>query len=214
MFRNREEAGRQLAESLMSWKQDPNTIVIGLPRGGIPIGYEVCKALNLPMDIVYPKKIGAPGNPEFAIGAVTELGEGMISDWATEAGASKKYIEDERKRQSDIAKERLKKYRKFLPKQNLKGKTVIIVDDGIATGMTLMAAIKSVRSEGAEKIVVAVPVAPYSALKKFEELADEIICLDTPLEFMAVGQFYYDFSQTTDEEVEEILTSLKSPSQF
>lgn len=202
MFRDRIDAGEQLAEKLLHYKAQENAVVVGLPRGGVPVAYEICQHLNLPLDIVCPRKIGAPGNKEFAIGAITETGDGIFdADVIERLDIPQIYIDKEVEKQKKEALYRLETYRKGMPPRNFKGKTVIIVDDGLATGSTMKAAIKSIRSEGAEEIVVAVPVSPPDTLDEIEAIVDEVVCLGTPLYFQAVGQFYNDFSPTEDEEV-------------
>ncbi len=202
MFRDRVDAGEQLAKKLIHYKGNKDAIAIGLPRGGVPVAYEVSRMLGLPLDIVCPRKIGAPGNPEFAIGAITETGEGMFdTQTIARLRVSNSYIEKEVQKEKQVALARLKAYREGLPPRVLEGKTVILIDDGLATGATMKAAIRSARSQGVLKIVVAIPVSPPSTLDEMEELADEVVCLDAPLYFQAVGQFYEDFSPTEDEEV-------------
>lgn len=206
IFRDRHHAGEELVKSLKKYKDDPNAVVIGLPRGGVVNAYEAAKGLNLPLDIVYPRKIGAPFNPELAIGAITESGEGILNEpLVMQLGVSDNYIKRTIESEKAVAQKRLKMYRKDKPKIPLEGKTVIIVDDGLATGATMKAAIKSVQSEGADRIVIAVPVSPPDTLEEIKELVDEAISLDTPPFFAAVGEFYQDFSQTEDEEVIELL---------
>lgn len=206
IFRDRKEGGEKLVPKLAKYKEDPNTIVIGLPRGGVVTAFEVAKGLHLPLDVVCPRKIGAPFNPELAIGAITETGEGIFhQDLIGHLGISRKYIEQEIEKEKLVAQRRLTLFRKNRSKVSLKGKNVIIVDDGLATGATMQAAIKSIRSEGAKKIIVAIPVAPPDTYEKIKEEVDEIVALDTPLYFAAVGQFYEDFTGTEDEEVVQLL---------
>jgi putative phosphoribosyl transferase len=202
MFRNRSDAGEQLAEKLQHYKERDDVIVVGLPRGGVPVAYEISQNLNLPLDIVCPRKIGAPGNKEFAIGAITETGEGIFdTDVIDRLAISQSYIDQEVAKEKKEARNRLETYRKGRPPRNFQGKSVIIVDDGLATGSTMKAAIKSLRSEGAEKIIVAIPVSPPDTLEEIQMMVDETVCLGTPAYFQAVGQFYNDFSPTEDEEV-------------
>lgn len=201
-FKDRTDAGQKLALQLHKYSQMANGIVIGLPRGGVPVAYEVAQALKLSLDIVCPRKIGAPGNPEFALGAVTESGEGIIdADLVQMLGVDADYLQAEIESERKEAQHRLEYYRKGLPPRILRGKTVIIIDDGLATGATMKAALASIRKESPEKVVVAVPVSPSETLEEMKELADEVVCLEIPLFFQAVGQFYEDFGQTTDKEV-------------
>lgn len=209
-FRDRSHAGQELVPKLSQYRNDPNAIVIGLPRGGVVTAYEVAKGLQLPLDVVCPRKIGAPQNPELAIGAITETGEGIFDQsLITYLNVSEDYIEKEVEKEKMQAQRRLKLFRKSRPKICLEGKTVIIVDDGLATGATMKAAIKSVKSEGAEKIVVAVPVSPVDTYKEIQQEVDEIVAIGTPPYFSAVGQFYEDFASTEDEEVVALLNHAK-----
>lgn len=206
MLFDRQDAGIKLATALEAYHNKKETIVIGLPRGGVVLAYEISKKLHLPLDITCPRKIGAPGNKEFAIGAITETGHGIFNTEVIEAlQIPKSYLEEEVEREKKIAQYRLKTYRQHLPPRNLKGKTIILVDDGLATGATMEAAIQSVKSEGAQKIVVAVPVAPKETVTKIEKMADEVVCLETPYPFYAIGEFYYRFPQVEDDEVMALL---------
>lgn len=207
LFKDRIDAGKQLAAALKQYANDDGTIVIALPRGGVVIGFEVAKALNLTLDIVCPRKIGAPSNPELAIGAITETGDGILSDMLIEQlGVSEEYIKNSIKKEKKEALWRLNHYRKNRPPRNLKDKKVLIVDDGIATGSTMRAAIKTVRAESAKEIILAVPVAPPDTIEKLKKDVDKTICLASPSSFFAVGQFYDFFEQTTDEEVITLLS--------
>ena len=203
LFQNRADAGLKLAEKLGKYAESENTMIIALPRGGVVVGYEVARALNLPLDIVVPRKIGAPGNPEFAIGAITESGEMILNEEVF--GISESYLKSEAEKERAEAERRLKLYRGTRPPLDLKNKTVILVDDGLATGLTMRAAIASVKKMKAKKIIVAVPVTPPDAVELIKKEADEIIYLKAPLLFGAVGAFYKEFGQTTDEEVIELL---------
>jgi putative phosphoribosyl transferase len=206
MFKDRIDAGKQLGNTLLEFKNHPDTVVVALPRGGVPVGFQIAKRLNLPLDIVCPRKIGAPYNPEYAIGAITETGEGLLDeDVIRQLAVSDEYLNQTIKEEAAVARRRLDTYRKGLGARSFMGKVVIIVDDGIATGATIKAAIASIKKEGAKKIIVAVPVSPPETLREIEALADEAICLSTPPFFQAVGQFYENFSQTSDEEVIELL---------
>lgn len=205
-YKNRKEGGQKLAQLLQKYANNPKAIILGLPRGGVVTAAEVAKKLNIPLDITCPRKIGAPFNPELAVGAITESGEGVYNeDVLNLTGADAAYLRMEIEKEKNIATSRLKKYRKNREPRNLQGKIVILIDDGIATGATMHAALKTVKSEGAAKIIVAVPVAPLETAEKFSKLADEWVCPYTPEMFYAVGQFYEDFRQTEDDEVEQIL---------
>jgi len=205
-FQDRHHAGQLLSAKLEKYKNDSNAVVIGLPRGGVVTAFEVASKLGKPLDIVYPRKIGAPFNPELAIGAITESGEGLLNkDIVKQLGISPDYIKRTIEREKQVAQQRLKNYRKDHEKISLKNKDVIIVDDGLATGATMKAAIKSAKAEGAAKIIVAVPVSPPDTFEEIKDMVDEIVVIMTPSNFSAVGQFYENFSQTEDQEVVELL---------
>lgn len=206
IFRDRKDAGFKLAAVLKKYKNRDDMVVLALPRGGVIVAYEVAKALKAPLDIVVPRKIGAPGNPEFAIGAITESGESIFDEAALEyLQVDEAYIRKTVAEEQKEAKRRLKVYRCGRKAVSLRGKTVILIDDGIATGATMRAATASVRARGAAKVVVAVPVMPADRVTMFKKETDELIYLDAPYDFAAVGQFYEYFEQTTDEEVVEIM---------
>ncbi|MDX5584652.1 MAG: phosphoribosyltransferase family protein [Aureibaculum sp.] len=204
MFLNREEAGKLLAERLLKYSDHKDTIIIAIPRGGVPVGYAVAKKLHLPLDIVLSKKIGHPYNKEYAIGAVT-LKNKILSDTAYEV--SEDYIEYETEHIWDILKQRHKLYYGDKRPLILKDKIVILVDDGVATGNTLISCVQLINLQEPSQIVVALPVAPRSALKRIKELSivNAVVCLGQPLGFQAVGQYYEDFGQTTDQEVMQLL---------
>jgi predicted phosphoribosyltransferase len=204
-FSDRVDAGKRLASALTDFA-GKNAIVLAIPRGGVVVGYEIAKALNLPLDVIIPHKIGAPGNPELAIGAMTEDGTIILDEnLVAYVGVPKSYIKEESGRQKQEIERRLKMYRQNEPYPNLKGRDVIVVDDGIATGSTMKAALASVKNRGAKTVTVAVPVGPPSTIKELRRLADRVIFLYTPEYFQAIGQFYTDFNQTTDEEVIQML---------
>jgi putative phosphoribosyl transferase len=206
IFENRKHAGKLLGEALKKYEHDPNVIVIGLPRGGVVVAYEVARILGVPLDIVSPRKIGAPFNPELALGAITETGGGVFDEQLIAyLGVSKDQITKTIEQEKVTAQKRLKLYRKNKPPRNLMGKIVIIVDDGLATGSTMKAAIQSIKAENADRIIVAIPVSPIDTLKEIKNLVDEVVCLSSPSLFHAVGQFYREFDQTSDEEVIALL---------
>lgn len=202
-FKNRDEAGQILAVRLQKYK-DPNTIVLAIPRGGVPIGYIVAKSLNAPLDLVLSKKIGHPTHKEYAIGAVT-LNNRVLSEAAKHI--SSEYIDLETARIREKLKNKFKEYYGDKKPLKLQDKIIIIVDDGIATGNTILSTIEMLYEEKPQKIVVAIPVTSSSALMKLESssLIDEVVCLLLPEYFRAVGQFYEDFDQVTDEEVKKLL---------
>lgn len=205
-FRNRYEAGKFLAIQLKEFTNEPDAIVVALPRGGVVVAFEVAQALNLPLDITCPRKIGAPFNPEFAIGAITETGEGILSEDLIKAlGISQEYIDEQIKIEKKQAQWRLEHYRQGRAPRSFKAKTILLVDDGLATGSTMQAAIKTMRKEGAKKIIMAIPVAPPDTLSRLKAVVDKTVCLAAPSEFQAVGQFYESFDQVSDEEVIQLL---------
>ena len=209
IFLNRFEAGKELASNLLtSLDLSPNSslVVLAIPRGGVIIGSQLSSALKCPLDVIVTKKIGAPGNPELAIGAVGPIGEPVIDEaLATRVGADENYLKSKILNLKSELANRLKEYRGDKPPLDLKNKVVVITDDGVATGATMKAAIEILRQESPQKIVVAVPVIAKDALKEIENLADEVIYLEAPELFFAVGQFYQDFKQVMNEEVKELL---------
>lgn len=209
MFTDRTDAGTQLAKQLLKFKNQ-DVIVLAIPRGGLPLGAIVAKTLNAPLDVALSKKIGHPYNKEYAIGAV-----GIDTLILTDAmGVTKGYIEEETAAIREKLKERYRDYYKNRSPQNLKDKEVILVDDGIATGNTILITAEIAHRKGAKKIIIAVPVAPTSTVEKLKNSAyiDEVVCLDTPYGFKAVGQFYSKFPQVSDREAIALLegTSGKS----
>ena len=206
MFRDRSDAGVQLAERLKDYKDREDVLVLALPRGGVVTGHEIARYLNAPLDIIIVRKIGFPGQPEFGIGAVSEtetvfLNQSIVSTY----GVTKQYIEEEINRQKEEIARRVKLYRKGGSIRKLDGKVIILVDDGVATGATMKAAIVALRKEKINKVVVAIPVAPPETADEIKKMADEFICIETPPDFMAVGSHYRDFTQITDEEVVRLL---------
>ena len=203
-FADRVDAGKRLASALTTYK-GKDAIVLAIPRGGVVVGFEISKALDVPLDIIVPRKIGAPDNPELAIGAVTEDGTTILNERLVgELGVPDDFIKEESLRQRAEIERRLKSYRGDAPYPSLKDRVVIIVDDGIATGYTMKAALASVRKKGAKAVVIAIPVGPPSTISELEKVTDHVICLYTPEVFYAIGEFYDDFSQTTDEEVKKL----------
>jgi putative phosphoribosyl transferase len=204
VFLNRVEAGKKLAAALKG--VDKNAIVFAVPRGGVLVGFEVADALNIPLDVIITKKIGAPENPELAIGAVAEDGTYLLDDNVVKMlGVPQSYIEAEVQRKKNEIKRRLKTYRGDVPNSEIAGRQVILVDDGVATGSTLKAALRSLQKRGAKTVTVAVPVGPVDTIHELKREADKVVCLSTPDPFYAIGEFYEDFEQTTDEEVIDLL---------
>ncbi|HLN89634.1 MAG TPA: phosphoribosyltransferase [Candidatus Binatia bacterium] len=200
-FNDRIDAGKRLAAALKDFSGKKG-IVLAIPRGGVVIGHEIANALILPLDVIIPRKIGAPGNPELAIGAVAEDGTAILDEGLINyLGVSREYIKEEIERQKKEIQRRLRLYRQDTTYPNLKELDVIVVDDGIATGSTMKAALASVKNRSAASVTVAVPVGPPSTIQELEQMADRVVCLYTPEYFQAIGEFYRDFNQTTDEEV-------------
>jgi putative phosphoribosyl transferase len=204
LLKNRVEAGKQLAQALRTASE--NAIVLAVPRGGVVVGYEVAKAFSVPLDVIVTKKIGAPDNPELAVGAVAEDGTFILDeDLVERLFIPKEYIREEVERQRREIQRRLVRYRGDCPYPSLRGLEVVVVDDGVATGSTLKAALRLLRNKGAKTITVAVPVGPPDTIRELEKIADRVVCLLTPEPFYAIGQFYVDFEQTSDEEVTKLL---------
>jgi putative phosphoribosyl transferase len=207
MFRDRTDAGEKLAIRLQHLKQE-HPVVIALPRGGVPVAFEVAKALEAPLDVILIRKIGAPGQPELAVGAVTDGGHAEVvinKDIAQATGASADYIERQKEVELKHIEERRARYFTGVPRPDIEGRTVIMIDDGIATGATVRVAVKAFERRGAGRLIVAVPVAPPDTVESLQQEVDEVVCLDAPEFFHAVGAFYRDFTQTKDEEVIDLL---------
>lgn len=204
-FSDRMEAGQMLAQALKSLTKE-NPIIVALPRGGLPVAGEIAKELKAPLDFLAVKKIGAPGNPEFALGAVSEDGEPLLSEDLIERfGFDRDEVLEIANRKTLEAREQARYLRAAAPPIEVRGRTVILVDDGLATGSTMEAAVRMMRKKGASKVIVAIPVASTDAYDKIGKLADKAVSLLTPPIFYAVGAFYDDFSQISDAEAEEIL---------
>jgi putative phosphoribosyl transferase len=202
MFADRRDAGVQLISRLKEYKDQQGVIVLALPRGGVATGYEIARSLNMPLDIVIVRKIGFPGQPELGIGAVSETGTVVLNTSIISTyGVPKEYIEREVSRQKEEISRRVKLYRKGKRLPSLEGRTVILVDDGVATGATMKSAITTLKEENLKKLIVALPVAPPGVVKELEQMVDLFICIETPFDFMAVGSYYHDFTQVSDEEV-------------
>ena len=204
-FKNRYDAANRLADKLKKYKSE-DSIILAIPRGGVPIGYYIAKELDLPLEVVLSKKIGHPNNQEFAIGSVSL--QGVVIDERVK-GIPKDYIERESKRILKLLEEKFKLFMGDCKSTDFKNRTVIIVDDCVATGNTIMATINAVKKNYPKKIIVAVPVSPIESARKLSVMVDEFICLQIPKVFFGVGQFYDDFSQVSDEEVMEYLKKNK-----
>lgn len=206
LFLDRVDAGRQLATALRQYTDNPNTIVLGLPRGGVPVAYEVALRLDLPLDIFLVRKLGVPGQAELAMGAVASGGILVENDDVIRAlGIPHQVVEDAAALEFREIERRLAEYRGDVPGPELHGKTVIVVDDGLATGSTMLAAIGALRRQSVAQIVCAVPVGAERTCHRLGRLVDEMVCLSTPEDFLAVGEWYQDFGQTTDAEVRQLL---------
>lgn len=203
-FLDREDAARQLADRLQAYRgQHP--LVLGIPRGAVPMARLLAKALRGDFDVVLVRKLRAPDQPEFAIGSVDESGWTYVASYAESAGADADYIEQEKQRQLETIRQRRAQYTPVRPPIDPAGRVVIVVDDGLATGATMMAALHGLRKHHPAKLVCAIPVSSSQALASVSDLADEVVCLKVPANFRAVGQFYRHFPQVEDEEVIALL---------
>ena len=211
-FRNRRDAGRRLAAELRTYANRTDVIVLALPRGGVPVGYEVATALDVPLDVFVVRKLGLPWHEELAMGALASGGVRILDDDLIRvARVSTEDIERVTAAEQVELERRERRYRGDRPFPDLTGKTVLLVDDGLATGSTMRAAVAALRQEVPRRIVVAVPVAAPATCDAFRDIADDIVCAVTPEPFRAVGLWYDDFSQTTDEEVHELLVQAGGP---
>lgn len=209
-FNNRIEAGHSLAERLSHYRDKPGGIVLALPRGGVPVAYAVAHELRLPLDLFFVRKLGVPGHEEFAMGAIASGGVTLLNEDIVKQlhipDSEVRYVIEREQRE---LRRREQAYGLHVP-DNLEGRTVILVDDGLATGSTMKVAVQALRQRDPRYVIVAVPVAPASAAHEFRYLADEFVCVLEPQTFYAVGEWYEDFSQTTDEEVSAILNRVRA----
>lgn len=206
LFENRTHAGQELAKKLSEYANCDDVLVLALPRGGVPVAYEVAKALHAPMDVFLVRKLGVPGHEELAFGAVASGGVRVLNRAVVKSEAvSDAEIEATSQAELKELERRERAYRDNLPKPQVKERTVILVDDGLATGASMRAAVLALREQQPTKIVVAVPTASAKTCDEFRDQVDDIICAVTPEPFYAVGLWYQDFSQTSDEEVRELL---------
>ena len=205
-FADRREAGQELASRLRKYAGRDDSIVLALPRGGVPVAYEIAEALDAPLDIFVVRKLGMPGHPEFAMGAIASGGIRVLSDdvirWY---GISPAAIDAVAREELAELERREREYRRGRPMTDLRGRTAILVDDGLATGSTMRAAVQAVRALGPARVVVAVPVGAPSTCEEFTDITDETVCARTPEPFTAVGLWYRDFSETSDDEVRAAL---------
>ena len=212
-FSNRTVAGRQLARRLGAYRNRRDVVVLALPRGGVPVGFEVARALGAPLDVFIVRKLGVPGYRELAMGAIAAGGVRVLNDAVVQdAGVTPDQIEWVASDELRELERRERLYRGGAPPLDLKGRTVILVDDGLATGATMRAAVVAVRRLGAGRVVVAIPVAPAETCERFAREADAVVCLMTPDPFRAIGQWYDDFSQVSDEEVVALLAGAAAQS--
>jgi putative phosphoribosyl transferase len=211
IFQDRTDAGQQLAERLLSYARRDDVIVLGLPRGGVPVAFEVAQRLAVPLDVFVVRKLGLPGHEELAMGAIAPGGVRVLNeDVLYVVPDAQSIVEMVTAIEREELERRERNYRNDRPPADFNGRTVILIDDGLATGATMRAAVAALRQQGAAKIIVAAPVGAPGTCQDLKNAADEVICLQTPAAFIGVGQYYADFSQTTDEEVRELLAA--SPS--
>ena len=206
MFRNREEVGRILADELSRYRNDPTALILALPRGGVAVGYQLSQALHLPLDVFITRKIGAPGNPEYAIGAVAETGARSLNQEAVNSFGLSRHELDQliHVQEKEIAR-RKDLYRQGRSLPQLTGHTVLLVDDGVATGSTFIASALAIRSLQPRRLVGVIPVGPPSTIREVRAHVDELVVLMTPDSFEAVGNFFMDFTQVEDRDVVEYL---------
>jgi putative phosphoribosyl transferase len=210
-FSDRTDAGRYLATKLVAYQGRADLLVLALPRGGVPVGFEVALALHAPLDVFIVRKLGVPGHEELAIGAISSGGAKVLDEYLIrELGITDEELSRVIAREERELERRELEYRGNKPPVSVKGHTVILVDDGLATGYTMRAAVAALKLEGAAQTVVGVPVAPLETCDSFRSEVDEIVCATTPEPFLAVGLWYRDFSQTTDEDVRELLARANS----
>lgn len=211
IFRDRRDAGQKLAQELMGYANRPDVLVLALPRGGVPVAFEVAKALKAPLDIFLVRKLGVPGHEELAMGAIASGGVRVLNDTVVDAlNIPDRLIDAAAEKEQRELERRERAYRGDRPKPEVRGKTVILVDDGLATGASMRAAVEALRAQDPAGIVVAVPTAAPETCEAFEDTVEEVVCAETPQPFFGVGFWYQDFSQTTDEEVRTLLARAQS----
>jgi predicted phosphoribosyltransferase len=206
LFRDRKDAGRAVASKLRHYEGRSDVVVLALPRGGVPVAYEIAAALNAPLDLFLVRKLGVPGHEELAMGAIATGGTRILNEQVIDTlGIPTSVIDEVTHRETEELKRREREYRGTQEPPDVRGRVVILVDDGLATGSTMRAAVVALRSQDPGRIVVAVPVGAESTCEDLRRLADEVVCVQAPDPFLAVGYWYEDFSQTTDEEVRDLL---------
>ena len=207
LYADRAHAGHALADALSAYGRRSDVVVLALPRGGVPVAFRVAEALEAPLDVFLVRKLGFPGSEEFAMGAIASGGVRVLNEAVLDRyGVPDALVETVSRREGLELARREKSYRGGLPPLDVRGKTVIVVDDGLATGFSMRAAVTALRSLSPRRIVVAVPVGPRETLEELRRLADEVVCPSTPEPFLAVGHFYDDFEQTPDREVVDLLS--------
>jgi len=211
LFRDRADAGRHLLSRLGAYQGRPDVVVLGLPRGGIPVGYEVARGLGAPLDVFVVRKLGVPGQEELAMGAIATGGVRVVNrDVVYALHIAPDVLDRAAEAERRELERRERSYRGDRPEPPVEGRTVILVDDGLATGSTMRAAVQALRQQRPARIVVAVPVAAFATCEELRREVEDVVCFATPEPFMAVGRFYDDFSQTTDEEVHDLLASARA----
>ena len=212
MFSDRREAGRELARLLPASLRSDDVVVLALPRGGVPVAFEIAQALGAPLDVFLVRKLGTPGHPELAMGAIASGGIRVLNDEVVEyLNIPRDLIDAVAEREQAELERREAAYRQGRPMPSLRNRTVILVDDGLATGSTMKAAVEAAKHEQPTRVIVAVPVGAPETCRELAKRADEVICARMPTPFSAVGQWYRDFTQTTDEEVKNLLTASGRP---
>jgi predicted phosphoribosyltransferase len=211
-FQDRHDAGRQLAGHLQPYAGRPDVIVLALPRGGVPVGYEVARALGAPLDVFLVRKLGVPGHEELAMGAIASGGVRVLNeDVVSELRISDRWVDTVAARELAELRRREEAYRDGRPAPDVRGKVAILVDDGLATGASMRAAVGALQRLGPARVVVAVPLGAAQTCRELGQIADEVVCAETPDPFYAVGTWYRDFDQTTDDEVRELLARANQP---
>lgn len=210
MFLDRRDAGAKLASKLLKYKDNKDVLVLALPRGGVMTGYETARALRVPMDVLIVRKIGVPWQPEFAAGALSETGALVINKLVVSGyKISKEFLEKEVSRQKEEISRRIELYRNGKGIAGLEDKIIILIDDGAATGATMKAAVETLGEAKIMKLVVALPVSPVDTAEELRGMSDEVVCIETHDDFLAVGNYYQDFTQVSDEEVVDLLERSK-----